>query len=139
MSEGQPKVPAHDAENSSALLSGDSQIWQAAVQEYYNELAKGGINGPAIDKDLWKIKSPMDLLEEIRGLQPQTTGLSRAWTISLKRLEPILLSLNDFVMVTAWALGMNGRVSAVIWGSIRLILNVSWVMNGPNELAVISV
>ena len=124
MSEEQSKGATRD-EDPSALPSGDSPVWQAAVQKYYTQLAKGGIKGPAIDKDLWKIKSPTDLLEEIRALQPQTTGLPRAWTGSLKRLEPILLSLNDFVMVTAWALGMNGRVSAVIWGSIRLILNVS--------------
>ena len=111
-------------EHASPLPSEDSKIWQAAVQKYYNELAKGGLKGANIDKDLWKIKSPLELLDEIRALQPQSMGLSRAWMGSLQRLEPILLSLNDFVMVTAWALGMNGRVSAVMWGSIRIILNV---------------
>ena len=108
----------------STLPSGESKIWQAAVQKYYNELAKGGLKGAHIDKDLWKIKSPIELLDEIRAVQPKNMDLSRAWTGALQRLEPILLSLNDFVMVTAWALGMNGKVSAVIWGSIRIILNV---------------
>lgn len=51
---------------------------------------------------------------------------------SLQRLEPILLGLNDFAIVTAWALGMNGKVSAVVWGSIRLILNVGDTLNVPN-------
>lgn len=107
----------------STLPSGESKIWQASVQKYYNELAKGGLKGAHIDKDLWNIKSPIELLDEIRAVQPKNMDSSRAWTGVLQRLEPILLSLNDFVMVTAWALGMNGKVSAVIWGSIRIILN----------------
>lgn len=111
-------------EYASILPSEDSKIWQAAVQKYYSELAKGGLKGANIDKDLWKIKNPTELLDEIRALRPQNMGLSRAWMGALQRLEPILLSLNDFVIVTAWALGMNGRVSAVLWGSIRIILNV---------------
>ena len=44
---------------------------------------------------------------------------------SIHKLESILLDLNDFAAVTAWALGMDGKVAAVVWGSIRLILNVS--------------
>jgi hypothetical protein len=103
----------------------ESVIWQNAIQRYYDELRRGGIKGPAIDKDLWNIKSPMDLLEQVRNLEPPDSRASRAWLGSLRRLEPILLGLNDFASVTAWALGMNGRVAAVVWGSIRLILNVS--------------
>lgn len=119
-----PDRPHTSKEHASILPSEDSKIWQAAVQKYYSELAKGGLKGANIDKDLWKIKNPIELLDEIRALQPQNMGLSRVWMGALQRLEPILLSLNDFVIVTAWALGMNGRVSAVIWGSIRIILNV---------------
>lgn len=116
-----PQIRGEDA---SGLPSEDSKIWQAAVQKYYSELAKGGLKGANIEKDLWKIKSPIELLDEIRALQPKNMGLSRAWMDALHRLEPIILSLNDFVIVTAWAFGMNGRVSAVIWGSIRIILAV---------------
>lgn len=104
--------------------SEDSDIWKIAIQKYYSELAKGGLKGANIEKDLWKIKSPIELLDEIRAVQSQKLGLSRAWMGVLQRLEPILFSLNDFVIVTAWALGVNGKVSAVMWGSIRLILNV---------------
>lgn len=103
----------------------ESAIWQNAIQRYYDELGRGGIKGPAIEKDLWNIKSPMDLLEQVRNLEPPDSRASRAWLGSLHRLEPILLGLNDFASVTAWALGMDGRVAAVVWGSIRLILNVS--------------
>lgn len=102
----------------------ESQIWHNAIQKYYDELKKGGIKGPAIDKDLWNIKSPVDLLEEIRAHESLGSSTPRTWMGSLHRLESILLGLNDFAAVTAWAMGMNGKVAAVVWGSIRLILNV---------------
>ena len=108
------------------MSQGKSQTWQNAIQRYYDELRKGGYKGPAIDKDLWSIKSPGDLLEQIRETESINAQRSRAWMGSFGRLEPILLGLNDFVVVTAWALGMNGKVAAVVWGSIRLILNVSY-------------
>ena len=94
----------------------ESLIWRNAIERYYEELGRGGIKGPAIDKDLWSIKSPMDLLEEVKNLEPADSRASGAWLGSLHRLEPILLSLNDFVSVTAWALGMNGKVAAVVLG-----------------------
>lgn len=109
----------------SFLSKGDSVIWQNAIQRYYDELRRGGIKGPAIDKDLWNIRSPMELLEQIRNLEPLDSGISRTWLGSIRRLEHILLALNDFASATAWALGMDGKVAAVVWGSIRLILNVS--------------
>lgn len=124
----------HGEEHASILPSEDSKIWKAAVQKYYSELAKGGLKGAKIDKALWEIKSPIELLDEIRALRSQNMALSRAWIGALQRLEPILLSLNDFVIVTAWALGMNGRVSAVIWGSIRIILDVGIELSVPIDV-----
>jgi len=112
-----------------------SLIWQNVIQRYYDELRRGYIKGPAIDKDLWNIKSPVDLLDQVKNLEPPDSRASRAWLGSLGRLEPILLSLNDFASVTAWALGMNGRVAAVVWGSLRLILNVSKPLSHLNNLA----
>ncbi len=112
----------------------ESLIWQNAIQRYYDELIRGGFKGPAIDKDLWNVKGPMDLLEEVKNLEPPDSRASRAWLGSLRRLEPILLGLNDFASVTAWALGMNGKVAAVVWGSIRLILNVSKASSRLNNL-----
>ena len=111
----------------------DSLIWQNAIQRYYDELRRGGIKGPAIDKDIWNIRSPIDLLEEVKKLEPPDARASMAWLGSLRRLEPILLSLNDFASAAAWALGMNGKVAAVVWGSIRLIWNVSTAHAQLNE------
>lgn len=104
-----------------------SSIWQAAIDRYYAELRRGGVKGPAIDHDLWSIHSPADLLQQINGLTPADSRTTGSWMRSLRRLEPILLSINDFVAVMTLSLGMNGQVAAVIWGSIRLIMRVGGV------------
>lgn len=101
-----------------------SAIWQAAIDRYYAELRRGGVRGPAIDHDLWSIHSPDDLLKQIDGLAPADSRASGSWMRSLRRLEPVLLSINDFVAVLTLSLGVRGQVAAVIWGSIRLIMKV---------------
>jgi len=97
----------------------DNKIWKAALQRYYDELANGGYKGHAIDKDLWDIKDPEELLDQIR-----TFPASERAPEDLNALKKALLGLSDFAAVAALALGMNGRVAAVIWGSIRLLLVV---------------
>lgn len=54
----------------------------------------------------------MDLLDQIKALEPSNSLVSRTWfgSLTLRQLETVLLSLNDFTVVTAWALGMNGKV-----------------------------
>ncbi|KAM5432204.1 hypothetical protein McanCB56680_001927 [Microsporum canis] len=42
-----------------------------------------------------------------------------------QRLEPILVSFNDFAAIITLAAGMNNQAMAVIWGSIRLILELA--------------
>lgn len=101
-----------------------SPIWQAAIDRYYEELRKGGVKGPTIDHDVWSIHSPDDLIQQINDLAPANSSVSSQWVGNLRRLEPILLSLNDFAAVITLALGMQGQVAAIIWGSIRLILKV---------------
>lgn len=101
-----------------------SPIWQAAIDRYYEELRKGGVKGPTIDHDVWSIHSPDDLIQQINDFAPANSSVSSQWVGTLRRLEPILLSLNDFAAVITLALGMQGQVAAIIWGSIRLILKV---------------
>lgn len=101
-----------------------NKIWQAALSKYYLELQKGGVRGSAIDKDLWNIHGPDDLLAQIQLLAPLDATASKTWTTVLGQLKPILLGLNDFAAVVNWAFGMNGKLAAVIWGSIRLIIKV---------------
>lgn len=103
-----------------------SPIWQAAIDKYYEELRRGGVKGPSIDQDVWSVHSPDDLLQQIHDLVPADSPTSGNWMRHSRRLEPILLSLNDFAAVITLALGMNGQVAAVIWGSMRLILKVGY-------------
>lgn len=122
------QLQANTAEQRSEVPQEDSQIWRQAIRKYYSELEKGGIKGPALDKDLWNINTPMDLINQIKALESSQSLVSRSWFGSLKlssRLETVLLSLNDFAAVTAWALGMNGKVATLVWGSIRLILKLA--------------
>lgn len=124
----QSQLQANPAEQRSEVPQEDSQIWRQAIRKYYSELEKGGIKGPTLDKDLWNINTPMDLINQIKALESSQSLVSRSWFGSLKlssRLETVLLSLNDFAAVTAWALGMNGKVATLVWGSIRLILKLA--------------
>lgn len=57
----------------------------------------------------------------------------RGWTEDLNILNNVLVGLSDFAAVTAWALGMNGRVAAALWGSIRLLLSVCSFPIAPSQ------
>ncbi|KAK4250129.1 hypothetical protein C7999DRAFT_38842 [Corynascus novoguineensis] len=76
-----------------------NSVWQATIEKYYGELAKGGMKTSMIDKDLC--------------------------AEAISRLQSIVFGLNDFVAFTTWAIGLNGKVTGVLWGSIRLIVKFS--------------
>lgn len=101
-------------------------IWQAAIDQYYKQLEEGGMQRtPPIDKDIWETKSPNVLIDEIQEMVLQESQVSNVWMTVLPKLESMLLALDGFAAVIALSLGMNGRVAALLWGSIRLILKVS--------------
>ncbi|KAI0861638.1 hypothetical protein F4860DRAFT_475715 [Xylaria cubensis] len=99
-----------------------SSIWQAALDKYYDELRKGGIKDSLIDKDLWNIETPEDLVVQIEVLAPLESRGSKTWLNALRQLRPILLGLNDFAALVAWSFGLDGKAAALIWGSIRLMI-----------------
>jgi hypothetical protein len=103
------------------LAPPDSSIWQAAVNRYYDELRKGGIKPEVINKDLWDIKSPSDLIAQLEAL---SAPRSKTWTVDLNRLKTVLLALGDFAALTALVVNVNGRVAALLYGSVRLIVKV---------------
>ncbi|KAK4120820.1 hypothetical protein N657DRAFT_658182 [Parathielavia appendiculata] len=110
-------------------------VWQAAIEKYYGKLAKGGIKASMIDKDLWDVSGPDELIAQIEALVPIQAAQSNAWSKAMSRLQPIVLGLNDFVAVTAWAVGMNGKLDAVLGGSIRLIIKFAQpVLPDVNEM-----
>lgn len=112
----------------SEVTQEDSEMWRQAICKYYSELEKGGIKGPVLDKDLWNIITPVDLINQIKAHESSHSLVSHSWFGSLnlfRRLETVLLGLNDFAAVTAWAMGMSGKVGTLLWGSIRLILKLA--------------
>ncbi|KAK0616614.1 tpr repeat-containing protein [Immersiella caudata] len=98
-----------------------SPIWQAALNKCYAELEKGGMKVVTIDKEIWSIQSLSELLTQIEGLENAQGPGSPAWTKTLSQLQPVLYGLSDFAALTAWVIGMNGKVAAVLWSSIRLL------------------
>lgn len=90
-----------------------SPIWQAAIDGYYEELRKGGVRGPFIEHDIWGIHSPDDLLWQVQSIAPAGSQGFRNWKGFLRRLEPILSSLNDFVAALTLPLGINSQVAAI--------------------------
>jgi hypothetical protein len=99
-------------------------IWLIALERYYGELRKGGVKESMIEKELWDIESPEELLAQIEVVAPSEIQAATVWPSILMRLEPILLGLNDFAAVVAWTMGMDQRVAAILWGSIRLMIKV---------------
>lgn len=116
--------PSTAADGGRDAQSPTSPIWQAALEKYYGELAKGGIKAAMIDREVWNIQSPSELLAQIEKLGPVQDIHSNTWSSALRQLQPVLLGLNDFAALAAWVMGMNGKVAAVLWGSIRLIIKV---------------
>ncbi len=119
-----PGNPSFASGDGRETRSPTSPIWQAVIERYYSELAKGGIKAATIDKEVWNIQRPDELIAQIGGLSPVQGIQSNVWSKVLSRLQPVLLGLNDFAALTAWVMGMNGKVAAVLWGSIRLIIRV---------------
>src|SRR6266699_2262739 len=72
-------------------------IWEAAIEKYYGEFRQGGLKEAAIDKDLWNIESPDDLLSQIEQLAPPEAVSTNKWTKYTAQLKPTLLSLGDFM------------------------------------------
>ena len=96
----------------------------AAIDRYYEELKKGGVRAPVMDKDLWDTSSPEQLIQQVRLMVRAGSGNPNSCEMILKRLELILLRLNDFAAVIAWTWDMDVKVAAIIWGSMRLVLKV---------------
>ncbi|KAL1965389.1 hypothetical protein VTN77DRAFT_5826 [Rasamsonia byssochlamydoides] len=72
-----------------------SPIWKAAIDRDYEELRKGGIKGPAIDQDLWNIKSPT-VNTIVLGMNGQVAAV--IWgsiRLILKFAQPVLPELLD--------------------------------------------
>jgi hypothetical protein len=125
-----PAGPGPGTRSPTALQSPSSPIWQAALKKYYAELEKGGMTVATIDRKIWSIQSPGELLAQIESLEnAQKPG--SAWTKTLLQLQPAFYGLSDFAALTACVMGMNGKVAAVLWSSIRLLAKFVQLQSFP--------
>ena len=63
----------------------------------------------------YRMGSPLLYLQT---LGPDQDTQSSSWSKAVTQLQPVLVGLGDFAALTAWIMGMNGKVAAVLWGSI---------------------
>lgn len=92
------------------------------LDKYNEELARGGIKRPTIDKDLSDIESPAQLLVQISGFDFPDRGVFEACA---RRLKSSLSVLDDFCSLVEAVLRVNSEISTIVWGSIKLIFKVS--------------
>ncbi|KAJ5092019.1 hypothetical protein NUU61_006889 [Penicillium alfredii] len=95
-----------------------SPLWEKALESYHEELAA--------DDDFRTILetgSLEELLVDDQLLQPFGPQGRKALD-SMNRLKPTFRLLNDFSVVLAVSFGAGTTVTALVWGSIRMILTV---------------
>ncbi|PLB46258.1 TPR-like protein [Aspergillus steynii IBT 23096] len=96
-----------------------SPLWEKALENYRDELAA--------DDDFRTIletKSLDELLNDPKILQPFGPQGRKALD-SMNRLRPTFKIVNDFSAVLAVSFGAGTMLTALVWGSIRMILTLA--------------
>ena len=65
-----------------------------------------------------------ELLSYAKTIEPQLSGEKNALR-SIQRLGPTLKFIDDFSAIIAVCFGADAKLTAVVWGSIRLMLNLA--------------
>ncbi|KAJ3565063.1 hypothetical protein NPX13_g7632 [Xylaria arbuscula] len=79
-------MPTFASEKAATVASSSSQkpnIWQAALERYYDTLHKSGIKDSSVDKDLWNVEMSEDLLV--------------AWNMALEKLSDEARTLQNIL------------------------------------------
>jgi hypothetical protein len=95
-----------------------SPLWEKALQSYHEELG-----GEDDFQTILQTGSLDDLLEDKQILEPFGQQGRKALD-SINRLKPTFTMLNDFSAVLAVSFGAGTTVTALVWGSLRMILTV---------------
>ena len=64
-----------------------------------------------------------ELLNQARALEPEFSRKAGPSEL-LVRIEPILSHMNNFAAIFAVSFGADANATALVWGSIRIILSV---------------
>lgn len=95
-----------------------SLLWEKAEKRYHQDLAS--------DKEFAKIletRSLEELLADTHVLQP-ADPFERELPCTIGQLEPAFKSLSDFLVILKMSYGADSAQTALVWGSIRVILTV---------------
>ncbi|CAP86729.1 Pc20g14000 [Penicillium rubens Wisconsin 54-1255] len=96
-----------------------SLLWEKAEKRYHQDLAS--------DKELAKIletRSLEELLADTHVLQP-ADPFERELPCTIGQLEPAFKSLSDFLVILKMSYGADSAQTALVWGSIRVILTLA--------------
>ncbi|KAI1106051.1 hypothetical protein F4804DRAFT_69707 [Jackrogersella minutella] len=96
-----------------------SPLWHRALERYQEELG-GDEDNQAINE----VHSLDDLLSHVKSIQAMPSRDRQTW-MSLNRLAPKFKFVDDFSATIALAFGADATLTAVVWGSIRLILTLA--------------
>ncbi|KAI1215007.1 uncharacterized protein F4807DRAFT_466343 [Annulohypoxylon truncatum] len=100
-------------------IENKSPLWHQALERYREELG-GSEDYQAINE----VHSLDDLLSHVNTIQA-TPSRDRQTLASLNRLAPKFKFVDDFSAIIALAFGADATLTAVVWGSIRLILTLA--------------
>ncbi|PGH07403.1 hypothetical protein AJ79_06305 [Helicocarpus griseus UAMH5409] len=101
-----------------------SPLWQTAIAKYRQESKRADAKSPRIDPDIWSSYSSNGLLQHTKDLVSVNASAFGSWMRLWRKLESVLLDLNDYMALFALVLGTSCRVAAILWGSVRLIFKL---------------
>jgi NB-ARC domain len=98
-------------------------LWNRALERYLEELEANDEASyqEIITSEATSIDDVLDYAKTLESLLPQERGA----LTSLNRLGPILKFVDDFSAAIAICFGADAKLTAFVWGSIRLILTLS--------------
>ncbi|KAJ9137354.1 TPR-like protein [Coniochaeta hoffmannii] len=99
--------------------SGDGSLWDRAIERYRDELSNSDDYAT-----ITEVNSLDDLVDYAKTLEPYLPKEKAALT-SIRRLKPTLKFVDDFAAILAVSFGADTKITALVWGSIRLMLTLA--------------
>ena len=94
-----------------------SPMWEQAFERFCNELDE--------KDDLRSVMDQGTMQNLVEYAQSQSSALyGQNQTLSMQRLNPILRFFDDFAAILAFCFSANAKITALVWGSIRLMLTM---------------
>ncbi|KAF4546902.1 Hypothetical protein D9617_106g078160 [Elsinoe fawcettii] len=97
-----------------------SPLWHRALERYREDLEENG-DLAAVSE----VVSMNDLLDYIKTFEQNRSPTERNRLDSMRRLGPTLKFIDDFSAVIAVFFGANPQLTALVWGSIRMMLSLA--------------